>query len=122
MKDYNLPACLPRLRMYSLTGSCCLFFVLLVLCGNAQPATITFDPDASFNTVSDSVADNGHGLWATDVSGRAEQADIQNNNGTSRVNSPAVGSDSPSRLSFFYVLGTAIIIALLVEILSKKDI
>lgn len=122
MKKYNPPARLPRLRMPSLNGSCCLLFVLLALCGNAWPATTTFDPDATFDTVSGTVVDTGYELWATDLSGKPEPTDLQINNGTSRVGGPAVSTDSPSRLSFFYILGTAIIIALLVEIFSKKDI
>jgi len=122
MKKYNPPAIQPRLRIPSLTGSCCLLLVLLALCGNTQSATTTFYPDATFDNLGGTVPDTGYELWATDIRGRPEPTDLQMNNGTSRVSDLAVSTDSPSRLSFFYILGTAVIIALLVEIFSKKDI
>lgn len=122
MKKYILNASQPRLRIPSHTGSCCLLLVLLALCGNAQSATTTFEPDATFNDPGGTVLDTGYELWATDIRGRPEPTDLQMNNGTSRMSDLAVSTDSPSRLSFFYILGTAVIIALLVEIFSKKDI
>lgn len=122
MKRHILPARQQRLRIPSCTGSCSLLLVLLALCGNAQSATTTFDPDATFDNLGGTVLDTGYELWATDIRERPVPTDLQMNNGTSRVSDLAVSTDSPSRLSFFYILGTAVIIALLVEIFSKKDI
>jgi len=131
MIKQNLSASPRRSRPSSITLSYCLLLVLLVFCGNTHPATTTFDPDAEFETSTGTASQpsdlerlprQGYEMWATDMSGTPGAVDFQINNGPSRVTGPAAEHGTPSRLSFFYILGTAVIIALLVEIYTKKDI
>jgi hypothetical protein len=96
--------------------------VLLALCGKAQSSTTTFDPSAMFDSENGPITEAGYGLWASGQTGKPVTSVFQIENGSSHANEPATHSDSPGRLSFFYILGTAAIIALLVEIFSKKDI
>lgn len=122
MKNYNLPVGLTPLRTHCFTRTCCLLFVLLALCGKAQSSTTTFDPYAMFDSGNGSITEADYGLWVSEQTGKPVTKVFQIENESSHANEPATHSDSPSRLSFFYILGTAALIALLVEVFSKKDI
>ncbi len=113
--------------------------LLLVFSGTLHAATSNPDPEAVFDkTIWTASLERNTGytgpqeyrIWAVDMMGNTGPADFGNKNVTGPETgiqhalrgTPAGTPDPPTRLSFFYLLGTAIIIALFVEILSKKDI
>ncbi len=114
----------------SLTRSSCLLLVLLAVCGKIQAATTAFDADTGFAASTGTatfaadikyIPNQGNAIWTTDIIDGPGVMDLQMDNATPTETRASMSPDTPSRLSFFYILGTAVIVALLVELFSKKD-